>query len=392
MTEWLIRRFVKDADNVADPAVRTKYGTLSSMTGIILNVLLFLLKAATGILAGSISILSDAFNNLSDCLSCLITLFGYRIAAKPADREHPFGHGRSEYIAGLLIAVVIFLAGIELLISSADRMIHPSPIRFSWPMALILASSIAVKLWMSFFYGRLGEKISSATLKASSQDSRNDVFSTALTLAAMGLSLTPVKFPFDGAAGVLISLFILKSGWEIASEIIGQLLGKPADRQFCDSIRRQILSHPEILGVHDLIIHDYGPGVQIGSAHAEVDSEMTLVAAHEVLDAAEEEVHRLFNVTMTLHADPVELHNPRFDRYKETFAEVLNAIDGRLTMHDFRLRVRNDCEEASFDVLIPFGCEKSARQIDSLLQEAGQVLGTCVRVTYDHDYTREAAE
>lgn len=390
MTEWLIRRFIRNADETGDPAVRRKYGTLSSMTGIVLNVLLFLLKALTGILAGSISILSDAFNNLSDCLSCLITLFGYRIAAKPADREHPFGHGRSEYIAGLLIAVVIFLAGIELLISSGDRIIHPSDVRFSWPMALILLASIAVKLWMSVFYGKLGDKISSSTLKASSQDSRNDVFSTTLTLAAMGLSLTPVRFPFDGAAGILISLFILRSGWEIAGEIISQLLGKPAERELSDSIRSQILSHPEILGVHDLIIHDYGPGVQIGSAHAEVDSEMTLVAAHDALDAAEEEILKMYNVTMTLHADPVELHNPRSSRYREAFEEVLRGIDPQLTLHDFRLRIRSDCEEASFDVLIPYGCSLGAEQIDPQLKEAGEVLGTCVNITYDHDYIGEA--
>ena len=172
MTEWLIRRFIKNADAVSYPAVRRRYGTLSSMTGIILNILLFLLKVLIGILSRSISILSDAFNNLSDCLSCLITLFGYRIAAKPADREHPFGHGRSEYIAGLLIAVVIFLAGFELLFTSIQRLIHPSEVNFSWTMALILGLSIGVKLWMSVFYGKLGERIDSSTLKASSQDSR----------------------------------------------------------------------------------------------------------------------------------------------------------------------------------------------------------------------------
>ena len=392
MTEWLIRRFIKNADAVSYPAVRRRYGTLSSMTGIILNILLFLLKVLIGILSRSISILSDAFNNLSDCLSCLITLFGYRIAAKPADREHPFGHGRSEYIAGLLIAVVIFLAGFELLFTSIQRLIHPSEVNFSWTMALILGLSIGVKLWMSAFYGKLGERINSSTLKASSQDSRNDVLSTGISLAAMLLSMTSVSFPFDGAAGVVISLFILKSGWDIANEIISQLLGKPADRELTDHIREQILSHEEILGVHDMIIHDYGPGVQIGSAHAEVDSAMTLVAAHDALDAAEEEILKLYNVTMTLHADPVDVRDERAKRYKETFEEVLKGIDEGLTLHDFRLRVKGDCEEAAFDVLIPYDCALSANEIDIQLKEACEVLGNCLSVTYDHDYTGEAQE
>jgi divalent metal cation (Fe/Co/Zn/Cd) transporter len=259
-------------------------------------------------------------------------------------------------------------------------------------MALVLALSIGVKLWMSVFYGKLGERIDSAALKASSQDSRNDVLSTGISLAAMLLSMTPVSFPFDGAAGVVISVFILKSGWEIANEIVSQLLGKPAERELTDHIREQILSHPEILGVHDMIIHDYGPGVQIGSAHAEVDSEMTLVAAHDALDAAEEEIMKLYNVTMTLHADPVDVRDERANRYKETFEEVLKGIDDGLTLHDFRLRRKGECEEAAFDVLIPYGCPLAQNEIDISLKEACGVLGCNLSVTYDHDFTMEAGE
>lgn len=390
MTEWLIHRYIKDAEAVNDPAVRTKYGTLSSMTGIACNILLFLLKGLIGMMAGSIAILSDAFNNLSDCLSCLISLFGYRMAAKPADREHPFGHGRSEYVASLLIAIIILLAGIELFITSVNRILNPSVVRFSLPMAVILIFSIALKLWMSGFYLKIGRRIDSTTLIASSQDSRNDVLSTFLTLAAMMMTLTGISFPVDGAAGCLISLFILKAGYEIARDIISQLLGQPADALLSENIRKQILSHCEILGVHDMIIHDYGPGVQIGSAHAEVDSEMTLVKAHEVIDMAEEEILERYHVMMTIHADPVDLHNESMELYRSTFAEVLSSIDDKLTLHDFRLRKREDCDEASFDVLIPYECEKGSDEIDGLLKEASEVLGINISVTYDHDYTGRA--
>jgi hypothetical protein len=206
------------------------------------------------------------------------------------------------------------------------------------------------------------------------------VFSTALTLAAMGLSLTPVRFPFDGAAGILISLFILRSGWEIAGEIISQLLGKPAERELSDSIRSQILSHPEILGVHDLIIHDYGPGVQIGSAHAEVDSEMTLVHAHEIIDEAEEEILEKYHVNMTLHTDPVDLHNQAMDLYKTAFSEVLHHLDEKLSLHDFRLRVKDECEEAAFDVLIPYECTLSQEEIEKRINEVSETLGKSGRI------------
>lgn len=390
MTEWLIQRFIKNAEAVNDPAVRTEYGTLSSMTGIACNVLLFLLKGAIGLFAGSIAVLSDAFNNLSDCLSCLISLFGYRIAAKPADREHPFGHGRSEYVASLLIAIIILLAGIELFVSSITRIIHPSEVRFSLVMALLLLLSIGVKLWMSGFYLKIGKKISSTTLIASSQDSRNDVLSTALTLAAMGLTLAGVTLPVDGIAGCLISLFILKAGYEIARDIISQLLGRPADAELSENIKNQILSHPEILGVHDMIIHDYGPGVQIGSAHAEVDADMTLIKAHDVIDLAEEEILNKYHINMTLHIDPVDLHNTMQELYRSTFAEVLTSIDEKLTLHDFRLRKREECDEAAFDVLIPYDCKMSSDEISSLLQEASEALGIQISVTYDHAYTERA--
>ena len=389
MTEWLIAKLIKDYKNTEDPSVRVQYGTFSSTAGILCNLLLFALKGAVGIFAGSIAVLSDAFNNLSDCLSCLISLFGYRIAAKPADREHPFGHGRSEYVASLLIAIIIFLAGFELLCSSFMRILHPSEIHFSVAMALILLFTILVKLWMSRFYLSIGRKIDSTTLIASSEDSRNDVLSTSLTLGAMLMTLTGITFPIDGFAGCLISLLILKSGYDIAKDIVTQLLGKPIDPELKSHIQAQILSHPEILGVHDLIIHDYGPGVQIGSAHAEVDSEMTLVHAHEIIDEAEEEILEKYHVNMTLHTDPVDLHNQAMDLYKTEFSEVLHHLDEKLSLHDFRLRVKDECEEASFDVLIPYECTLSQEEIEKRINEVSETLGIRTTVTYDHDYTGE---
>ena len=389
MTKWLIARFIKNPEDVSDPSVRVKYGTLSSFTGIACNVLLFVLKMVIGMIAGSIAILSDAFNNLSDCLSCVISLFGYRMSVKPADREHPFGHGRSEYVASLLISIIIVLAGFELLLTSVQRVLHPSPVHFSWPMAFVLLFAIGVKLWMSAFYLKIGKTIDSTTLIASSQDSRNDVLSTALTLGAMGLGLSGVTFPVDGVAGCIISLFILKAGYDIAKDIVSQLLGTPADAQLSANIREQILSHPEILGLHDLIIHDYGPGVQIGSAHAEVDADMTLVEAHEVIDLAEEEVMEKYHVTMSLHIDPVDLHDRSRDLYKSAFEEAISSLDQGLSIHDFRLRKKEDCDEASFDVLIPYECTLSADEIACVLKQVSEVLGIQISVRYDHDYTGE---
>jgi cation diffusion facilitator family transporter len=286
--------------------------------------------------------------------------------------------------------LIIFLAGFELLISSVSRIIHPSPVRFTWIMVFILIFSILVKLWMSVFYMNIGRRIDSSTLIASAQDSRNDVLSTALTLAAMLLSLSGISFPLDGMAGCVISLLILKAGYDIAKEIITQLLGRPLDPQLSKAICEQILSHPEILGVHDLIIHDYGPGVQIGSAHAEVDADMTLIKAHEIIDAAEEEINEKFHVNITLHTDPVETHNETMARYKAAFEEVLNHLDPDLSLHDFRLRKKGDCEEASFDILIPYDCALTQEQIHAQLKEVSETIGIQISVIYDHDYTGEA--
>ncbi len=392
MIEKLIGKFVKNAEDINNPQVRSSYGSFSSVTGISLNLLLFAFKIITGILSHSVSIISDAFNNLSDCLSCLITWLGYRISAKPADREHPFGHGRSEYIAGLFISLVIFGAGAELMIASVQRILHPVHVHFSIPMAVVLFFSILIKLWMSRFYHVIAEKIHSSTMEASSQDSRNDVLSTALTLGAMALTLTGSDFPFDGIAGVLISFLILKAGWEIVTDITGQLLGRPADHELSTQIREQILTHPEILGVHDLIIHDYGPGVQIGSAHAEVDSEMTLMHAHSVIDAAEEEIQKLYNVTMTLHADPVELHNPRTNTLKKAFERKLQETDPSLTMHDFRVREKEGREEAVFDILIPYSCQLAPVDIQKQMNDTAASFGIETWITFDHDFTEGEEE
>ena len=271
MVNFLIKTFIKNSENTENPKIRQKYGTLSSIVGIICNVLLFLIKYAMGTLSHSISIVSDAFNNLSDCAGCLVTLLGYKMASKPADKNHPFGHGRMEYLTSLIIAALIIFVGIELLKNSVEKIINPVEIRFSFAVLFSLVFSIAVKLWMAVFNAELGKKINSSVLTATAKDSKSDVIATSATLIALICSLF-TALPVDGVMGLLVSVFILKSGYDIVKDTVDELLGKPADPEIINNIKEYVLKNDKIIGIHDLIIHSYGPGNIIGSCHVEVKS------------------------------------------------------------------------------------------------------------------------
>ena len=388
MGKLLVRWFIKNPDDVDNKDVRYAYGRLSSFTGIVCNLLLFALKLILGIVSGAISIISDAFNNLSDCLSCLITLFGYKLAAKPADREHPFGHGRMEYIVSFIVAVIIFVVGFELLRSSIESLLHPEAVLFSVYTVVILVVSILVKLWMAGFNRMLGRKLNNIAMIAAAEDSRNDVVTTAAVLAGMILSQFS-SFPFDGAAGVLVSLFILWSGVEISREIISRLLGQPASYELTQKIREIILAHPEVIGVHDMIIHDYGPGKQFGSAHAEVDANMNFLNAHEIIDNAEREIYEKTHVSMTLHLDPVVLDDPRINRYRTEVERVLESLSPSLSMHDFRVVFGEHHNNLVFDVLIPYGCSASQEDIRKAIDAhfANRDPKIYTVITFDRAYT-----
>ena len=301
MTEWLIRHFISSPDDVHKDTVRLEYGKLSSMTGIVCNILLFLVKFGIGMFSGAIAVTGDAFNNLTDAMACLITMFGYYFAARPADKDHPFGHGRLEYIFTQAIVFMIFAVGGTLLYNGVIHIMHPAEQTFHPVVFTVLLITIGVKFWLSRFNMTLGRKIDSVAMIATAADSRNDVLSTAIAALSMLLAGFIGGLPFDGIAAVLVALYILWSGFGIAKDVYSRMLGKPADRQLSEEIISILSEYDEILDVHDVIIHDYGSGVLMGSAHVGMDQEMRFVDAHDIADKAETEIRRLetiFSVTV----------------------------------------------------------------------------------------------
>lgn len=389
MINYLIKKYIKNADDIQNETVRFAYGKLTSIIGIIANLLLFIVKLTIGFMTGSVSIMSDGFNNLSDVMTCFVTVLGYRIASKPADREHPFGHGRVEYVVSFVIAVVIFTVSFELIKQGIQQIMEPNEILFRPMLLLILVVSIGIKLWISYLNHTIGKKIDNLAMIATAQDARNDAWSTLITIVAMLLSQLKTTFPFDGVATLVIACFILKSGYELIKEIIDRLIGKPADKVLVKQIRDTILKYKEIRGLHDLIIHDYGPGVKIGSAHAEVDAKMNIVKIHDIIDQAEREVGDTLHVMMTLHMDPIEYDNPITNAYFEDLKRILSQIDPAITVHDFRTVRGDEHTNLVFDLVIPYGFhledEQIKVEIDHHFEKYPNKIYTVI--TFDHPYT-----
>ena len=283
MVNWLIKTFVKDYENVTDNQVRGRYGMLSSFVGIFCNILICSAKFIIGSLVHSISIISDGFNNLSDCASCIVTMFGYKMASKPADKDHPFGHGRMEYLTSLIIAAVIVLVGGELLKTSVTKIIHPTEVKFTVVAVVVLVLSIAIKIWMGYFNNKLGRRINSSVMLATAKDSFSDVAATSATLIALFASIW-TDLPIDGVMGVIVSVIILIAGFGIIRETVDQLLGKPADEELVEQLKKVVKDNNVSLGMHDLIIHSYGPGNLIGSVHVEVDAQGDILSIHDAID------------------------------------------------------------------------------------------------------------
>lgn len=362
MVNFLIKTFIKNSENTENPKIRQKYGTLSSIVGIICNVLLFLIKYAMGTLSHSISIVSDAFNNLSDCAGCLVTLLGYKMASKPADKNHPFGHGRMEYLTSLIIAALIIFVGIELLKNSVEKIINPVEIRFSFAVLISLVFSIAVKLWMAVFNAELGKKINSSILTATAKDSKSDVIATSATLIALICSLF-TALPVDGVMGLLVSVFILKSGYDIVKDTVDELLGKPADPEIINHIKEYVLKNDKIIGIHDLIIHSYGPGNMIGSCHVEVKSNESFTEVHDIVDSIEREIHNNLNILMTIHMDPIEVNDMLTNKCKKLVNNIIHSIDSSLDLHDFRIVSGESHTNLIFDLVVPFECKYSNEEL-----------------------------
>lgn len=387
MTDFLIRRFIKNSDRTQDPAVRTEYGKLFSVTGILANLFLFFIKLTAGWLTSSVSIMADAVNNLSDASSSIISLLGFKLAAKPADEEHPYGHGRYEYLSGLTVSVLILVIGLELLKSGVERVLHPEPVAFGWIPAAILLLSIAVKLWMMRFGRKIGGKIASKTIVAAAADSRNDVVSTTAVLISSAISwFTPLQL--DGAIGIAVALFILYSGFRLVQDAIAPLLGKAPDPEFAESIRQRILSYPGVLGTHDLMIHDYGPGRQFASVHVEMAAENDVTESHDVIDNIERDFIR-DGLNVIVHFDPIVTKDDALYDVRHWLSEAVKTIDPLLTVHDLRIVTGTTHTNLIFDCVVPVGFQESdaalKKRITALVQERFPSY-YCV-ITVDKSYT-----
>ena len=361
MTKALIRLFIRDAENTRDARVREQYGVLSGAVGIACNVFLFVLKVVIGLVTGSISIAADAFNNLSDGLSCLISIVGFKVSGKAPDAKHPFGYGRTEYIAGLVVAFIIVLVGFEFFKTSIDRILHPASVAFSVVLAVILAVSMLVKLWMGSFNVQIGRRIDSPVLMAAGQDSRNDVITTGVVILGM-VAGQFTTLPVDGYVGVLVALFIIWAGFGIARDTVAPLLGEAADPEIAESIEKLVLESDYIVGVHDLIIHNYGAGRSLASVHAEVPSDSDFVAVHEVIDEAEKRVWQQTGVYLVIHMDPIDVNNEHVAALREQVDAALREIDESLSMHDFRVVDGERQINLIFDVVVPFSYDNDAKR------------------------------
>ncbi len=368
MTNLLIHLFVKNADDINNPTVRKKYGTLTGIVGIFCNLVLFSIKIFAGLLTGAISIIADAFNNLSDAGSSIVTLIGFRMAEKPADHDHPFGHGRIEYIAALIVAALILLMGFELLKNSIDKILHPSQLEASNISILILFASICIKLWMGFFNRKIGKKINASAMTATASDSFNDCIATlAVLLGFLVFKFTNINS--DGYMGVAVALFVMWSGYNTAKETIEPLLGLAPDPEFVLNIKNCVLERKEILGIHDMHIHDYGPGRVYVSMHAELPSDMDVLKAHDIIDSAEEEVATKFKCEVSIHMDPIDVNNPVAKDLKLKLMEILNTIDPTLSFHDFRITNGPTRKNIIFDLLVPFDCYYADSDLKQMIKD-----------------------
>ena len=355
MTQFLIRCFIKRPDDVKDAAVRTAYGNLASLVGMACNILLCIGKLLAGTLFGSIAIMADALNNLSDASSNVVSLIGFRLAAKAPDAEHPYGHARYEYLAGLVVSVTILAIGLSLLKESALKVLHPTPVAFSWLSIGVLAASILVKLWMSGFNRAVGKKINSETLMATAADSRNDVLTTgAVLLSTILCSLTGYGI-MDGMMGVGVAAFILWSGWGLVMDTLSPLLGESPSPELVEHIERTVMSYPGVLGVHDLMVHDYGPGHQFASLHVEFPAETDPLTAHDVIDNIENDFLKKDRLQVTIHYDPIVTADAAVGVLRARLKEHARQLDPRLSIHDLRIVPGDSHTNVLFDLVFPAG-------------------------------------
>ena len=376
MTKLLLRIFIKNSDRTDDPKVRTAIGKLSGIVGILCNLLLAAGKLTVGFLAGAVSITADAMNNLSDAASSIVTLVGFKLAEKPADSEHPYGHARFEYLSGLAVAALILFIGFELAKTSVFKILDPSPVEVSMPLILVLVASIAVKLWMSLFNRNLGKKIQSQPLLATAADSRNDVIATLAVLAATAIEGI-FHWQIDGFMGLAVAVFILYSGVVLAKQTVSPLLGEKASPELQSHIEQVLRGNSRVLGWHDLMVHDYGPGQRFASLHVEMDQKEDPLVCHEIIDDMERLCLEKHNIHLVIHYDPVVTDDPEMDRLKQLICDILAQYDPRLSIHDFRMVRGAGHSNLIFDLVLPHEMSDRRQQIKEVIDSGLNQAGHC---------------
>lgn len=368
MTELLTAIFIRDKDNIKDARVRQAYGTLGGAVGICCNVLLFLIKMLAGLLTGAISIMADAFNNLSDAGSSIVTLIGFRMAGRPADPDHPFGHGRIEYLSGLFVAVAIILMGAELLQSAVDKILHPQMPSYTMTALVILVISILLKFWMSRFNRILGDRIDSEAMRATAADSLSDCISTGTVLLGAVFTYFTEK-NIDGFVGLFVAAFVLWAGIHAVKETIQPLLGAAPDPELVEAVSSEVLKEDLVLGIHDMVVHDYGPGRRMISLHAEVPYNEDLLTIHDVIDNIEMRICREFQCEITIHMDPVVTDDREVNEAKEMVKEIVSSLDASWSIHDFRMVRGQTHTNLIFDVVVPVTALKEKGEIAAKIRE-----------------------
>lgn len=387
MNNRIFKAFIRDWEDVRNPKVRDSYGKLAGIVGILSNTLLCVMKILVGLISGSIAIVADAINNLADASSSLITLIGFKLAGMPEDKEHPYGHARIEYLAGLLVSVIIIVVGFELGKGSVEKIITPTPTEFNATVVIVLLLAIGIKVWQAVFNIAAGKKINSMTLIATGADSRNDVISTSVVLLSLIIGHV-FEIQIDGYMGVLVALFIIWSGIGLVRETVSPLLGEAPDPEMVKEIEDIANEHEGVLGIHDLVVHNYGPGKVFASLHVEVDAAVDVMVSHDMIDNIEHEVSQQLNITCTVHMDPIDLTDPNREPLKQLLMEKLASVDGLQNFHDLRLVPGPTHTNVVFDVTVTPGCKLSEDEIAEIFAATVKEYNEsfCTVVEFDRAY------
>ena len=393
LTNFIIQKFIKDSSNTQNIKVRNSYGKLAGTVGIMVNAILFTTKFTIGFLTSSIAITADAFNNLSDTASSIITIVGFKMASKPADKEHPFGHGRIEYISALIVAFLVMLVGLQFVKSSYERIINPTPITFEIIPFILLLISILLKFWLSKFNFKIGNTINSAAIKASATDAIGDVFTSSIVVFSFLLSKF-TNFPLDAYMGMLVAFAIIYAGISLVKETISPLLGESPEPELVSKLTNKILAYDHVSGMHDLMIHNYGPGRIHASVHVEIPCDIDIITIHNIIDKAEREISKDLNLHLVIHMDPISIDTDEIIEARKTVQDILRNYPSIVSLHDFRIVGEGDIKNLIFDIVLSCECDpkiKGYKTDDELLQKIEDAiklkhpLYNCI-ITIDYEY------